>query len=75
MEFINKVALRRLLLKKRAEVKSQAALARTIGVSPQNLSLMLHGSTIHGKVLRWLGYEPVRGLYQPVKPTRTKRGN
>ena len=49
---------------------SQAALAREIGVKPQNLSQMLRGAPINGRVLKWLGYEAVNGLYRPVAGKR-----
>lgn len=50
----------------------QADIARTIGVKPQNLSLMLRGAPIGGKVLAWLGFERAAGLYTKSIQRRTK---
>ena len=58
----------RALLRKKLGSGTQAALARAIGVKPQNLSVQLQGLPIQGKVLAWLGYEAVNGLYQKRKP-------
>jgi len=46
--------------------KRQIAVATEIGVPAQNISAMLKGAPITGKVLVWLGFRPVRGLYEKV---------
>ena len=56
----------RAALQKRLHGQIQARIARQIGVSPQNLSVMASGGPIHGKVLAWLGYRRVEGIYEKV---------
>ena len=66
MEFVTQDELREMLRERSLNKGSQASLAREIGVKPQNLSVMLRGSSIHGKVLKWLGYEAINDLYRPL---------
>ena len=66
MEFVTQDELREMLRERSLNKGSQASLARDIGVKPQNLSVMLRGSSIHGKVLKWLGYEAINDLYRPL---------
>jgi DNA-binding transcriptional regulator LsrR (DeoR family) len=47
---------------------TQADIARECKVSPQNVSAMVKGAPINGKVLMWLGFRRVDGLYERVKP-------
>jgi hypothetical protein len=72
MEFVTQDKLRQILRERWLKKGSQAALAREIGVKPQNLSVMLQGASINGRVLTWLGYEAVNDLYRPLsrKPKR-----
>lgn len=51
---------------KRIQGRRQAEVAREVGVKPQNLSTMIKGAPIHGKVLAWLGYRRVEGIYERV---------
>jgi tRNA threonylcarbamoyladenosine modification (KEOPS) complex Cgi121 subunit len=39
--------------------RTQIEVAREIGIPPQNLSVMVKGAPIGGKVLSWLGYRRV----------------
>lgn len=50
-------------LARRIEGRSQADVAREIGIKPQNLSIMVAGAPITGKVLAWLGFRRIEGLY------------
>jgi len=50
---------------------TQVEIARACGVSPQNVSAMVKGAPIVGKVLAWLGFRRVEGLYEK---TAQKRG-
>lgn len=54
------------ILRRRLAVRNnrQVDLAREIGVKPQNLSVVLKGAPVGGKILAWLGFEKVDGLYQ-----------
>jgi plasmid maintenance system antidote protein VapI len=72
MEFMTRIELRRKLIAAWVAEGSQAKLARKIGVKPQNLSAMINGSPINGKVLVWLGYEAVNDLYRPLNGKRRK---
>jgi hypothetical protein len=53
-------------LAKRLVGRTAASVCREIGVKPQNLSPMLAGGPIYGKVLRWLGYRKIDDLYERV---------
>lgn len=53
-------------LTKRLAGRTQASVCREIGVKPQNLSPMLAGGPIYGKVLDWLGYRKIDDLYERV---------
>ena len=57
----------RAFLMARISIRSQAACAREIGVKPQNLSAMVKGGPIHGRVLEWLNFRRVEGLYERIK--------
>ena len=67
MAYVTQDDLRKLLRKRRAEFDTQKEMAAATGAKPQNLSLMLKGAPINGRVLRWLGYEAVNDLYRPLK--------
>lgn len=54
-------------LNRRLAEKRQAEIARLCGVKQQNLSAMVQGATINGKVLRWLGFRRVEHLYERAK--------
>ena len=64
MAYVTQEQLLTILRKRVTERKSQSALAKEIGVKPQNLSVMVNGGNIHGKVLTFLGFERVDGLYR-----------
>lgn len=53
-------------LYRRLQGQVQSRVAREIGVQPQNLSVMASGGPIHGKVLAWLGYRRIEGIYEKV---------
>jgi hypothetical protein len=53
-------------LEKKFRGRTQVSVCREIGVKPQNLSPMLAGGPIYGKVLEWLGYRKVDDLYEKV---------
>ena len=73
MEFVTQNYLRTLLREKLGD-GTQTALAKQINVKPQNLSQMLNGARINGRVLHWLGYKAVDDLYVPLKPQRNGKG-
>ena len=54
----------RKILKRRVGDQKQVHLAKEIGVKPQNLSIAIKGAPIGGKILAWLGYERVDGIYR-----------
>ena len=56
----------RMELHRRLKGRTQASVCREIGVKPQNLSPMLAGGPIYGRVLEWLGYRKVDDLYERV---------
>jgi len=43
-------------LHKKLEAMTQAELSRDAGIKPQNLSPVVHGGPMHGKLLSWLGF-------------------
>ena len=47
---------------------SQASVSRASRVKPQNVSLMAQGAPIRGKLLAWLGYRQVKGIYERNEP-------
>lgn len=51
----------------RLEGKTQIEIAREIGIKPQNLSAMVAGAPINGKVLAWLGFRRIEGLFEKTK--------
>lgn len=53
-------------LERRMRGRKQADVAREVGVKPQNLSIMVKGAPIHGKVLSWLGYRRIEGMFEKV---------
>lgn len=53
-------------LRKRLDGRTQAEVAREVGIKPQNLSVMASGGPIHGKLLAWLGYRRIEGIYERV---------
>ena len=46
---------------------TQADICRESGVKAQNISQMVKGAPIGGKVLTWLGYKRVNGIYERSK--------
>ena len=46
---------------------TQAEIARECGLKRQNVSAMVNGSPIVGKLLTWLGFQRVEGLYERVR--------
>ena len=44
--------------------RTQVEVAREIGIPPQNLSQMVRGAPVTGKVLSWLGFRRVKNLYE-----------
>ncbi len=57
----------RAALRRQLEQKSQIQIARECGAKPQNVSVMVQGAPIGGKVLAWLGFKKVEGLYERSK--------
>ena len=43
---------------------TQAELAQFTGIPRQNVSAMALGAPIRGKLLAWLGFKQVQGLYE-----------
>jgi hypothetical protein len=65
MAYVTTEQLRSLLRRALAKRNNrQVDLAREIGVKPQNLSVVLKGAPIGGKILDFLGYERVDGLFK-----------
>jgi transcriptional regulator with XRE-family HTH domain len=63
------------LVRLRAALRAgeQRALAERVGISPQHLCDLLRGRRDPaGKVLEYLGLEPVARLYQPVGKAKKK---
>ena len=54
----------RVMLRKRCV--SQTELAKHLRVTRQNVSAMLNGAPLHGKVLEWLGFRRVKGLLERI---------
>jgi hypothetical protein len=54
----------RAALKQKMNGKTQADVAAEIGVAPQQVSATLKGFAPATKVLTWLGYKRVEGLYE-----------
>ena len=50
--------------------RTQAEVAREIGMKFQNLSVMLKGAPINGKLLKWLGFRRVETLYEKAKAVK-----
>lgn len=44
--------------------RTQVSICRELGLKAQNLSVMVNGAPINGRVLAWLGYRRVEGLYE-----------
>jgi hypothetical protein len=63
MAYVTNEQLRKMLKRKLAD-RSQADLSKEIGVKPQNLSIVLKGAPVGGRILSFLGYEKVDGLYR-----------
>ena len=51
---------------------TQADLARETGLKPQHISVMAKGAPITGKLLAWLGFERVDGLYSRTASSTRK---
>jgi hypothetical protein len=65
MAYVTQAQLRAVLRLKLAKRNNrQVDLAREIGIKQQNLSIALKGAPIGGKILDFLGYERVDGLYR-----------
>ena len=47
--------------------RSQASVCRELGLKAQNLSVMVKGGPINGRVLTWLGFRRVTDAYERVK--------
>ena len=43
--------------------RTQVSVCRELGMKAQNLSVMVKGAPITGKVLDWLGFERVEGMF------------
>ena len=54
-------------LGQRLKDRTQASVCRELKLKPQNLSVMVRGGPISGRVLEWLGYERVEGLYRKAR--------
>jgi hypothetical protein len=54
-------------LKRKMKGKTQTAFAREIGVHRQVLCLVLNGDQPTQRILAWLGYRRVEGLYERAK--------
>lgn len=51
---------------KRLAGRTMTSAAQEIGVKLQNLSIMKQGAPISGKVLAWLKFRKVEGLYERI---------
>jgi len=58
--------VREALHRKMENFDTQRQAAKDAEVKPQHLSQAINGGGIYGKLLQWLGYEPVK-LYRRVK--------
>lgn len=57
----------RAVLHRKLEDRTQADLAREVGMKFQNLSVMVKGGPINGKLLTWLGFRRADGLFEKAK--------
>ena len=51
---------------KRLEGRTLTSAAKEAGVKVQHISVMRQGASITGKVLTWLGFRRVEGLYERI---------
>jgi hypothetical protein len=65
MAYVTQEHLRKLLMKE-LQGRTQVSLCRELGIKPQNLSIMVKGSPIIGRLLAHLGYEKVDDLYRKI---------
>jgi hypothetical protein len=54
-------------LSKRLAGRTMTSVAKEAGVKVQHISVMNQGASITGKVLAWLGYRRVEGLYERIE--------
>jgi hypothetical protein len=54
----------RAALDRALKTRTQSAICRECGCKPQHISIMVKGGPITGKVLAWLGFTRVDGLYR-----------
>jgi len=59
-------------LKKRLAARSQAEVARDLGIHRQQVSAMATGGPLSARMTGWLGFREVRGLFAPLR--NGKRG-
>ena len=53
--------------------RTMTSLAEEIGVPIQSISVMRQGAPINGKVLAWLGFERVDGIFRKVRKGKAKK--
>jgi hypothetical protein len=57
-------------LSKRMKTMTQADVSRITGIFPPNISQMVRGAPLTARMMKWLGYREIRGIYEKLEETK-----